>query len=148
MAKGDFGRWMQEAQRRVTEWSRGRYGTDRLSMAVMNVAVLLVVVDVVARTRWLSVIAMLLLAYAWFRITSKDIAARAAENARAMRAAGPVLSWLANPVAEAREARAGSGFEFRAARGRCASPAPAAMRDSRGRRRDADGVSRRGHRLG
>ena len=106
MAKGDFGRWMQEAQRRVTEWSRGRYGTDRLSMAVMNVAVLLVVVDVVARTRWLSVIAMLLLAYAWFRITSKDIAARAAENARAMRAAGPVLSWLANPVAEAREARA------------------------------------------
>lgn len=106
MAKGDFGRWMQEAQRRVTEWSRGRNGTDRLSMAVMNVAVLLVVVDVVARTRWLSVIAMLLLAYAWFRITSKDIAARAAENARAMRAAGPVLSWLANPVAEAREARA------------------------------------------
>ena len=106
MAKGDFGRRMQEARRRAVEWSRGRYGADRLSMATMNVAVVLVAVDLAARTRWLSLVAIALLAYAWFRITSKDVAARARENERATKAAGPVLSWLANPVDAAREARA------------------------------------------
>ena len=105
MAKGDFQRRMAEAQRRMLEWSRGRNGADELSGACANVAVVLVVVDLVARSTWVSVVALLLLAYSWFRISSKDVTARARENAAASKAAGPVLAWLANPVAAAREAR-------------------------------------------
>ena len=105
MAKGDFQRRMAEAQRRMLEWSRGRNGADELSGACMNVAIVLVVIDLFARSTWLSVVALVLLGYSWFRISSTDVTARSRENASVQRALRGGLTWLANPVAAARENR-------------------------------------------
>lgn len=105
MAKGDFQRKVEEAQRKLGAWAIGRNGADDLSSACTNVAVVLVVVNLVSRNSAFAVVALLLLAYSWYRISSKDVARRRSENAEAARRVGPVLSWLANPVAAAREAR-------------------------------------------
>lgn len=106
MAKRDFRNLLDGFKQGAIEWSRGRYGTDQLSAAITNLAVLLVIVNVMTGVRWVSFIALVLLAYAWFRITSKNVQARHAENDRARQVAGPALVWLANPVSAAREARA------------------------------------------
>lgn len=106
MAHGGSGRWMENVQRKMVEWTRGRHGADELSNAVTNVAVLLVVVDLFARTSFLSLLALLMLAYAWFRISSKNITARSRENNAVMKAAGPVVGFIANPAAAVREHKA------------------------------------------
>ena len=106
MAKGDFGRKMDGVQRKMVEWSRGRHGADELSGAATNLAILLVIVDLFARTSWLSVLALVLLGYSWFRITSKNVPARISENARAIKVAGPALAWLSNPIAAFQENKA------------------------------------------
>lgn len=106
MAKGDFQRKVEEAQRKMSAWAIGRNGADDLSSACTNVAVALVVVNLISGRSAFALVALLLLAYAWYRISSKDVARRRSENAEVARRLGPVLAWLANPVAAAREARA------------------------------------------
>ncbi|WP_293845518.1 zinc ribbon domain-containing protein [uncultured Parolsenella sp.] len=105
MANGTNGNKMEEAQRKVLEWARGRNGADELSGACTTLAVILVIIDLFAHTTWVSVMALVLLGYSWFRITSKDVSARSRENAQVLKAAGPVISFLANPAAELREAK-------------------------------------------
>ena len=106
MARGDFKRRMEASQRQMLEWARGRNGADELSGACTNVAVVLVIVDLFAHTTWLSILALVLLGYSWFRITSKRVGARSLENARVLKATGPIVPFLANPVGALREARA------------------------------------------
>lgn len=105
MAKRDFKRSKDDAWQKAMEWARGRNGADELSGACTTLAVILVVIDLFARSTWLSVVALVLLAYSFFRITSKDITARGRENSQALRVAGPVLSFLSNPAAMLRETR-------------------------------------------
>lgn len=105
MARGDFKRRMEASQRQMLEWARGRNGADELSGACTNVAVVLVIVDLFAHTTWLSILALVLLGYSWFRIASKRVGARSLENARALKATGPIVPFLANPVGTLREAR-------------------------------------------
>lgn len=105
MAKGDFQRRMEEAQRRLGAWALGRNGADEVSSACTNVAVVLVVVNLITRSSAFAIVALALLAYSWFRISSKDVSRRRAEVAEVSRRLGPVLSWLANPMTAAREAR-------------------------------------------
>ena len=105
MARGDFKRRMEASQRQMLEWAKGRNGTDELSGACTNVAVVLVIVDLFAHTTWLSILALVLLGYSWFRITSKRVGARSLENARVLKATGPIVPFLANPVGTLREAR-------------------------------------------
>ena len=103
MAGGGFNKWMRNAEDKMVEWSRGRHGADELSTAVANVAFVLIVIDLFARTSWMSLASLVLLGYAWFRISSKNSVKRSQENAAAMKAAGPIISFFANPVAAARE---------------------------------------------
>lgn len=105
MAKGDFQKWMADAQRRTAEWARGRNGVDALASACSNVAILLVVVDLWARTVVVSFVALAFLGYSWFRMSSRNVSARRAENERFTKAFGPVAAWLSNPVAAATESR-------------------------------------------
>ena len=112
MARGDFKRRMEASQRQMLEWARGRNGADELSGACTNVAVVLVIVDLFAHTTWLSILALVLLGYSWFRITSKRVGARSLENARVLKATGPIVPFLANPVGALREARASVREDF------------------------------------
>ena len=88
MAKGDFKRRMEASQRQMLEWARGRNGADELSGACTNVAVILVIVDLFVRTTWMSVLALVLLGYSWFRITSKNVGARSQSRGRGARGQG------------------------------------------------------------
>ena len=105
MAKRDFKRSKEDAWQKAVEWARGRNGADELSGACTSLGVILVIIDLFAHTTWLSAAALALLAYSMFRISSKNITARGRENSQALRVAGPVLSFLSNPVAMLRETR-------------------------------------------
>lgn len=99
MAAGDW-------QRKVAEWLRGRQGPDDLAVFSVNLAIVIVLVNVFARTGWLGWVALALVAYSMFRIQSKNLGARARENAAFLKALGPVRPWIQNPRAAWSELRA------------------------------------------
>lgn len=99
MASGDW-------QRKAAEWLRGRQGPDDLAVFSTNLAVVVIIVNVFARVGWLSWVALALVAYSVFRITSKNLGARSRENAAFLKALGPARPWIQNPRAAWRELRA------------------------------------------
>lgn len=98
MAKGDW-------QRKVAEWLRGRQGPDDLAVFCTNLAIIVVLVNVFAHTSWLGWVGLALIAYAMFRIQSKNLGARSRENAAFLKALGPARPWVQNPGAAWRELR-------------------------------------------
>lgn len=103
MATGDFKSkfkaWTQNMQREAARWAVGRNGADELANATVNLAIIIVIVDLLINSRVLSWIGLALLAYGWFRISSKNIAARSRENELALQKGGKVIRFLVNPVA-------------------------------------------------
>ena len=99
MASGDW-------QRKVAEWLRGRQGPDDLAVFCVNLAMVIVLVNVFAHVGALSFVALAVLAYGIFRIQSKNLGARARENEAFLNALGPVRPWVQNPRAAYRELRA------------------------------------------
>lgn len=91
---------------RLSEWMRGRNGSDELGLAALAVSVVLLLADVLAGTRWLSAVALLFAVYAWWRVSSRDLAKRRAENRAFLKRLGPAASILRNPKAAAEERRA------------------------------------------
>ena len=83
MAKGDF-------DRRVQEVMRGRNGPDDMTRVCTWVALALIVVYLFVPAWWLSVVALALIVYGWWRMLSRDVAARARENERFMGRLGPL----------------------------------------------------------
>lgn len=99
MASGDW-------QRRLMEWLRGRQGPDDLAVFSVNLAIVIVLVNVFARTGWLGWVGLALVAYAMFRIQSRNLGARARENEAFLRTLGPARPWVQNPRAAWAELRA------------------------------------------
>lgn len=99
MASGDW-------QRRLMEWLRDRQGPDDLAVFSVNLAIVIVLVNVFARTGWLGWVGLALVAYAMFRIQSRNLGARARENEAFLRALGPARPWVQNPRAAWAELRA------------------------------------------
>ena len=99
MAQGDW-------QRKVVEWLRGRQGPDDLAIFSVNLAVVLVLVNVFARQSWLGWLALALVLYAMFRIQSKNLGARARENESFLKTLGPARPWIQNPKAALAERKA------------------------------------------
>ena len=79
---------------RLTAWMRGRNGSDELGNAVLVLALVLLLIDVFVRALWLGIIVVLLLGYACWRISSKDLRQRRKENAAFVKAIGPVAPYL------------------------------------------------------
>lgn len=98
MAKGDF-------SRRLIDWMQGRNGSDELGTCALVVALLLIVINVFLHTLFLNLVAIALMVYAWWRMSSKDLEARESENATFVELTGPVARWLRNPAAAASESR-------------------------------------------
>jgi ribosomal protein L37AE/L43A len=88
-----------------SNFMNGRNGVDQLSILVVIVAAILLVINLFARTLPLTIIVLLLVAYAVFRILSPDVASRRRENDQVMSKLGPVSGWISNPAAAAREGR-------------------------------------------
>ena len=72
----------------------GRYGNDPLNLFLMGLYLLLYLVFLFTRLELLYMVSFVLLAVTLFRLLSRNIERRRMENARFMRAAGPLLSWL------------------------------------------------------
>ena len=92
--------------RRVNEWMRGRNGADALANAFVWVSLLLYIVNIFARLTWLWWLALACLAYAWWRMTSRNIQARTRENEASLSHTGTLRPWLQDTSAAWREARA------------------------------------------
>ena len=92
-------------QQRLAEWLRGRQGSDDLAIFSMNVAIVVVIVNLFARMSWLGWIALALVVYSMFRIQSKNLGARSRENEAFLKALGPARPWVQNPRAAMTELR-------------------------------------------
>ncbi len=93
-------------QRKMMEWLQGRQGPDDLAVFSMNLAIVVVVVNLFARVSWLGWVALVLIAYSMFRIQSKNLGSRARENEAFLKALGPARPWVQNPRAAWAELRA------------------------------------------
>lgn len=93
-------------QRKLMEWLQGRQGPDDLAVFSMNLAIVVVVVNLFARVSWLGWVALVLIAYSMFRIQSKNLGSRARENEAFLKALGPARPWVQNPRAAWAELRA------------------------------------------
>lgn len=66
---------------KIAQFMQGRYGTDKLNTALLVLYIVLIVVNLFVRTPIISVLLLLAFAYSIFRMFSKNIAKRRAENA-------------------------------------------------------------------
>lgn len=98
MASGDW-------QRKVADWLRGRQGPDDLAVFCVDLAIVLVVINLFAGVMWINVVVLALVVYAMFRIQSKNLGKRASENEAFLKALGPARPWVQNPKAAWRELR-------------------------------------------
>lgn len=72
----------------------GRYGVDQFSLFLIAVYLVLYLVASLLRLGLLSWLALLVAVYAVFRMFSRNISKRRAENAKFMQLAGPVVRWF------------------------------------------------------
>ena len=72
----------------------GRYGNDQLNLFLMGLYLLLYLVFIFVRIELLYWVGFALLFITLFRMLSRNIPRRQMENARLMRAAGPLFSWI------------------------------------------------------
>lgn len=78
----------------IQRFMYGRYGNDQLNLFLMTIFLLLYLGFVFTRLELLYWVNFALLLFSLFRMLSRNIMARRAENARFMKAARPFLSWL------------------------------------------------------
>lgn len=90
---------------RLTTWMRGRNGADELGNAVISVSIILLLINVFAHTRVLSLLALLLALYSCWRMSSKAVAQRRKENRAFLKALGPAARFLRNPGSTINEQR-------------------------------------------
>ena len=78
----------------IQRFMYGRYGNDQLNLFLMGLYLLLYLVFMFTRWDMLYFVSFVLLALTLFRLLSRNMERRQAENVRFMRLAAPVLSWL------------------------------------------------------
>ena len=81
----------------------GRYGSDQLNNALLLLGLVLIVVEWISRWRWVSLFVLALLILCYFRMFSRNIQARYAENQWFLRRWGPVSNRLRNMLARFRD---------------------------------------------
>lgn len=78
----------------IQRFMYGRYGNDPLNLFLLGLYLVLYLIFVFVRLEPLYWISFALLLVTLFRLLSRNMERRREENARFMRAAGPVISWL------------------------------------------------------
>ena len=72
----------------------GRYGSDQLSLFLLAVYQLLYLISMVLKWPILSWIALVILFWDFYRMMSRRIDKRRAENAKFLQLAGPAIRWF------------------------------------------------------
>ena len=78
----------------IQRFMYGRYGNDPLNLFLMGLYLLLYLAFVFIRAELLYWISFALLLVTLFRLFSRNIERRRMENAKFMKAAGPLISWV------------------------------------------------------
>ena len=104
MAKGDMGQKLENLM-------RGRNGSDELSTCTLFLALVIVIANFFARSIVLSIIAVVLMVYSWWRMSSRNLEARENENGVFTEFLGPVRPWIRNPARAMSEARSYKHFK-------------------------------------
>lgn len=78
----------------IQRFMYGRYGNDPLNLFLLGLYLLVYVVFIFIRVEPLYWLSFALLVITLFRLLSRNIERRRMENAKFMKAAGPVISWL------------------------------------------------------
>ncbi len=77
---------------RFMRFMSGRYGTDDFSKFILGASLVLMVLNLFLRFRFLNTVILLLLVYVYFRMFSKNIQKRYQENAKYLQAKERVAS--------------------------------------------------------
>lgn len=72
----------------------GRYGSDQLNLFLLVCYFILLLVGSILRLDVLNVLALLPAGWSLFRLMSRNLSARRAENARFLKLAAPFLRWF------------------------------------------------------
>ena len=72
----------------------GRYGSDHLSFFLLFLYVVLIFISALPHMAWISWVALAVLLWDLFRMFSRRIDRRRAENARFLSLFGPVIRWF------------------------------------------------------
>lgn len=75
-------------RRRLEQFMQGRYGVDELTKFLMAICLILLLANTFTRQQMLYWLALLLIGYCYFRMFSRNISGRSAENQK-------YLSWTA-----------------------------------------------------
>ena len=78
----------------IQRFMYGRYGTDQLNLFLICVYLLLYLVFAFTRLDALYWVSFVLLLWSLFRMLSRNLTSRRAENVRFLRAVNPLMSWL------------------------------------------------------
>lgn len=78
----------------IQRFMYGRYGTDQLNLFLICLYLLLYLASAFTGLELLYWVSFALLVWSLFRMLSRNIAGRRAENAKFMRAVDPITSWL------------------------------------------------------
>lgn len=97
---------LQSLIERVNKWMTGRNGSDELGTTALGLSIVALLVSLIARLRWLDIIALALALYSCWRLISKNVSQRRKENRIFLSKIGPIGQWIKNPHASFEEARA------------------------------------------
>ncbi len=79
---------------RFYRFMQGRYGQDAFSRFLLGAMLACVFINILVRSRALGMLSWILLFYAYFRLFSKNHAARYAENQRYLNATARLRYWM------------------------------------------------------
>lgn len=68
----------------------GRYGQDELGKFILSLSLILLIINLFVKTAALSAAALVLIIYSYYRIFSRDISARYAENKKFLTTLDPL----------------------------------------------------------
>jgi len=73
---------MQKLKQKLTEFMRGRYGSDELNRALIILWMILAVINMFVTSKIIYLITLAIAVFAFFRMFSRNIYARQKENAK------------------------------------------------------------------
>ncbi|MGR1082791.1 hypothetical protein ACUYFE_01990 [Olegusella massiliensis] len=102
---------LYELQQKINLWMQGRNGADTLSNTSIWLGIILYIIGLISHVAALNFIALVLVVYAFFRMTSRSLDARAKENKAFLKQVGPLRPWFKNPAAAWNEFRSYKHFK-------------------------------------
>lgn len=93
-------------RQKIEEFMRGRYGADELSKAILGLCMVLLIVNLFTGYQPVYLLALVLLGLCYYRMLSRNIAARSSENRKYLESTAGIrykFSKMKNRMAQSKE---------------------------------------------